>query len=151
MVTPTDLSIWLNQQAWPIAIIAAIVLFTYVALKLSSRKRIQTLAKQREGVTDHTFAEFLAQYGFDQTLSASTFRYLQQVQNVGFPILPTDMLDEDLGLGHDDVEQTVRDLTEALGRERHPGLLQTPLTTVEDLIRLLQASPRAVKGKASAA
>jgi len=30
----------------------------------------------------------------------------------------------------------------ALGREFNPGLLHTPLVSVEDLVRLLQASPR---------
>jgi hypothetical protein len=40
------------------------------------------------------------------------------------------------------VEQTIRDLTIALRREFSPGLTPTPAVTVEDLIRLLQASPR---------
>jgi hypothetical protein len=39
----------------------------------------------------------------------------------------------------------VRDLTLALRRVHSPGLQPTPLVTVEDLIRLLQASPRITK------
>ena len=56
-----------------------------------------------------------------------------------------DDLEKDLGLTPEDVDQSVRELTTALRREYRPGLQPTPLVTVEDLIRLLQASPRVAR------
>ena len=149
MVTPTNLTLWLGEQAWPIGILAGIVALVYVAARRSASRRSRTLSRERQGVTQEAFAEYLAQFGFDPTIAAATYRYLQRVQRVNFPILPSDTLDEDLGLGQEDIEQTVRDLTTALRRERHPGLPHSPLVTVEDLIRLLQASPRLARHAAA--
>jgi len=70
------------------------------------------------------------------------YRYLQEQQNVAFPIEPLDDLDHDLGLDSEDLEQTIRELLRQTGRENMPGLLSSPLVTVEDLVRYLQASPR---------
>ena len=142
MVTPDTLSTWLNEQAWPIAIIVGCIVFAFIALKVSAQRRHKALASEREGVTESTFTAHLQQYGFDPTITGATYRYLQEVQLVKFPILAGDALDEDLGLDTEDVEQTVSELTAALKRERAPGLRHTPVITVEDLVRLLQASPR---------
>jgi len=142
MVTPTNLYLWLSQQAWPAAIICSIILVTYVAAHYSAASRRRELTRKREGVSEESFAEYLTQFGFDPVIAAATYRYLQQVQRVDFPILPSDSLDEDLGLGLEEVDQTVNDLTAALKREWNPGLAHAPLVTVEDLIRLIQASPR---------
>jgi hypothetical protein len=142
MQTPTNLSLWLNDQVWPIGILIALIVLTYFALKHSASRRRAELARAREGVTEETFADYMAQFGFDRTITASTYRYLQQVQLVDFPILPSDKLDEDLGLDLEDVQQTLDELAAALNRQRYPGLIQTPIVTVEDLVRILQASPR---------
>jgi len=142
MVTPDSLSVWLNEQAWPIAIIVACVVFAFLALKISAKRRHKALANERQGVTEATFTDHLEQYGFDPAITGATYRYLQEVQLVRFPILPSDALDEDLGLDTEDIDQTISELTAALKRERQPGLRHTPLVTVEDLVRLLQASPR---------
>ncbi|MFC6646042.1 hypothetical protein ACFQBQ_10705 [Granulicella cerasi] len=141
MFTPVNLSLWLEQQALPLAIIAAVILGTYGLLKFSAYRRTRRLTEQREGVTDQTFADYLEQFGIDPVISSASYRYLQDVQRVAFPILPTDALDEDLGLGYDDVEQTVRELTLALGRDWNPGLMQDQIVSVDDLVRLLQSSP----------
>ena len=93
-------------------------------------------------MSETTFTKHLQVYGFDPAITGAAYRYLQEVQLVQFPILAGDDLVEDLGLDNDDVEQTVTELTEALKRELTPGLRHTPLVTVEDLVRLLQASPR---------
>ncbi|MDE1155812.1 MAG: hypothetical protein PW735_08785 [Acidobacteriaceae bacterium] len=143
MVTPTDLSLWLDQQAWFFLLLAGLILFIYLALRQSARKRRQTLQAQREGVTELTFTEHMEQFGYDPVVCLSTYRYLQQVQRVSFPILPADALEEDLGLAQEDVEQSVRELTAALGRYRNIGLVNTPLETVEDLVQLLQTFPEA--------
>ncbi len=142
MVTPDTLSIWLKEQAWPLGIIAVCVILAFVVLKVSAKRRHQALAREREGVTEQSFAAHLARFGFDPEIASATYRYLQTVQRVQFPILPADHLDEDLGLDSEDIKQTVREMIAALGREFNPGLLHTPLVSVEDLVRLLQASPR---------
>jgi hypothetical protein len=61
---------------------------------------------------------------------------------VAFPIDPRDDLDRDLGLDGEDVKLTVRDLLAETGREYLPGQLNSPLVTVVDLVRYIQASPR---------
>ena len=137
MVTPTDLGAWLSLQARPLGILFGILILTYVALKASAWQRRRTLTQQREGVTEDSFAEYLAEFGLDPAISRSTYRYLQQVQNVQYPILPSDTL-EDLGLDPDDVEQTVRDLCTALQVPKIAGLSQ--VHTVHDLVRMLHAA-----------
>ena len=149
MVTPDTLTLWLKEQAWPLGIIVAFVLFAFIALKVSADRRHKALANEREGVNEETFTAHLQRYGFDPVITSATYRYLQEVQLVNFPILPGDHLDEDLGLDTEDVEQTVTELANALRRERAPGLRHTPVVTVEDLVRLIQASPR--KSRSAAA
>ena len=144
MVTPDTLTIWLKEQAWPIAIIVGLVVFAFIVIKISASRRHQALAREREGVTESTFASHLQRYGFDPAVAAATYRYLQERQLVKFPILPGDQLDEDLGLDSEDINQTVREMTSSLGRHFNPGLLHKPLVTVEDLVRMLPASPRRV-------
>jgi hypothetical protein len=151
MVTPDTLSIWLREQAWPIAIIAVFLGLAFLALKLSAKRRHEALARAREGVTEESFTKHLQVYGFAPSITGATYRYLREVQRVQFPILAADSLDEDLGLDNEDIEQTVRELTESLGRAQTPGLRHAPLVTVEDLVRLLQASPRKAAVRVDAA
>jgi hypothetical protein len=40
--------------------------------------------------------------------------------------------------------EALRELNAQVGRDYLPGLLQTPLVTVADLVRAVQASPRKV-------
>jgi hypothetical protein len=143
MITPIDLSIWLKEQAMPIGIVVGCLILAFIVLKISAKRRHEALKREREGVTEESFASHLEKFGFDPLIAAAVYRYLQQVQRVQFPILPGDQLDEDLGLDSEDIKQTVREMLPALGREFNPGLLHKPLITVEDLLRLLQASPRA--------
>lgn len=130
------------HTAWPIGLFVGTVVVCVLLLRLSAWSRERNLRRKRAGLSRETFTASLGQYGFDPVITSSTYRYLQEVQLIGFPILPGDKLDEDLGLDTDEVEQSVRDLTIALRRELSPGLRTRPLVTVEDLIRLLQASPR---------
>ena len=136
---------WLGHHAWPLWLLLALIVACMVLLRLSAWLRERKLRQTRAGVTQETFTAQLEQYGFDPVITGSTFRYLREVQLVPFPALPGDDLEKDLGLTPEDVDQTVRDLTTALRREHSPGLQPTPLVTVEDLIRLLQASPRLTK------
>lgn len=143
MFTPDSLSMWLREQAWPIAFCLAALVLLFVVLKLSAVHRRTTLLRERSAVTQDSFVEQLVRRNFDPLISGTTYRYLQDVQGIGFPILPSDMLDEDLGLDSEEVEQALRELSVSL-RRRLPGLRQAPLVTVEDLIRRIQAQPRII-------
>ena len=136
---------WLGHSAWPLCLLLALIVACVLLLRLSAWYREHKLRRQRAGVTQETFTAQLEQYGFDPVITGSTFRYLREVQAIPFPILPGDDLEKDLDLTAEEIDQTVRDLTLALRREYSPGLQPTPLVTVEDLIRLLQASPRITK------
>jgi len=142
MQTPSTASIWLSQQAGPALIILCIVAFIFLVLFLSSISRRRALARSRSGINEHTFVDYLAGFGFNTEITRITYRYLQEQQNVAFPIEPSDQLDEDLGLDSDDIRQSVRELLAATSREYQPGMLHQPLVTVEDLVRYLQSCPR---------
>ena len=142
MQIPSTLSIWLSQQAWPLAIIAVLLAFVVTTLYVSARQRRVRMNQVRSGVNEDTFVESLEVDGFDRNLARSTYRYLQQRQNVHFPIHAGDDLDEDLGLDSEDVDQTIRELLAETERLYQPGLKHMPIVTVEDLVRFLQASPR---------
>ena len=136
---------WLGHHAWPLWLLLALIVACVALLRLSAWYREHRLRRQRAGITEATFTAQLEQYGFDPVITSSTFRYLREVQLIPFPVLPGDDLEKDLGLAPEDVHQAVRDLTLALRREYSPGLQPILPVTVEDLIRLLQASPRITK------
>jgi hypothetical protein len=142
VITPYTFSIWVQEQAVPLLIIFSCLVGGFLLLYISARRRRSEMVKNRVGVTEQSFVRHMAAYDFDPFLSKETYRYLQQVQLVDFPLLPGDSLDEDLGLDPDDVKESVRDLLRATGREFRPGILSSPIITVEDLVRYLQASPR---------
>jgi acyl carrier protein len=100
------------------------------------------MSQKRAGMNEYTFVNYLATFGFDADIARTTYQYLQERQNVSFPIDAHDQLDEDLGLDSTDINQSVRELLEATGREYRPGMLHSPLITVEDLVRYLQSCPR---------
>ncbi len=142
MVTPDSLSAWLRDQSLPLVLILLGIFLAVLVLRVSARRRREKLVKERDGISEQTFTSHMERYGFDRQITSTTYRYLQEVQLVDFPILPGDALDEDLGLDSEDIQQAVYELTQALGREPNLGVRSTPLVTVEDLVRLLQASPR---------
>jgi len=133
---------WLGEQIVPVFFIGFAILMGIAMVYLSAQSRRSSLTRDRSGLTADTFAESLAAYGFDAEIARTAYVYLQQVQQVAFPIDPRDDLDRDLGLDSDDVKRTVRDLIAESGREYLPGLLNSPLVTVVDLVRYIQASPR---------
>jgi len=135
---------WLSHHVW-LWSLGALVVVCVLLLRLSAWAREYRLRRKRAGVTQQTFTAQLQQYGFDPVITSATFRYMREVQLVPFPVLPGDDLEKDLGLAPEDVNQAVRDLSIALRREYSPGRQPLPLVTIEDLIRLLQASPRIVR------
>ena len=142
MSTPFTLDQWLGEQAVPLLWLGFALLTGFALLYLSARWRRSSLARNRPLRTEGTFVQDLSAYGFDPEIARATYRYLQEQQNVAFPIEPLDDLDHDLGLDSEDLEQTIRELLRQTGRENMPGLLSSPLVTVEDLVRYVQASPR---------
>ena len=145
MQTPSTLSIWLSEQALPLAIIVVLLALVMIVLSVSARNRRVRLNQSRAGTNEDTFVESLVVYGFDPQISRTIYRYLQEKQNVHFPIEATDLLDEDLGLDLVDLDETVRDVLQLTRRQYQPGLRHQPLVTVEDLVRFIQASPRLVE------
>jgi hypothetical protein len=142
MAIPFTLQQWLGEQAGPLLLIGLALLAGFAVLHVSAKRRRVALVRDRWRRTENTFVHELAGYGFDAEIARATYRYLRERQNVAFPIEPTDDLDHVLGLDSEDVEQTIRDLLQETGRVRMPGLLDSPLVTVEDVVRYLQASPR---------
>jgi hypothetical protein len=133
---------WLGEQIVPLFFIGFALLMGIALVYLSAQSRRSALARDRAGITAETFAESLAAYGFDPGIARSAYVYLQQTQQIEFPIDPRDDLDRDLGMDPDEVQRAVRDLLDEAGREYLPGLLESPLVTVVDLVRYIQASPR---------
>lgn len=142
MQIPSTLSIWLSEQALPLAIIVVLLALVMIVLSVSARNRRVRLNDARSGTNEDTFVESLVIDGFDPQISRTVYRYLQEQQNVHFPVEATDLLDEDLGLDLVDLDETVRDVLQLTSRQYRPGLRHEPLTTVEDLVRFVQASPR---------
>jgi hypothetical protein len=140
----TALQQWLGDQIVPLFFVGFAILMGFGLLYFSAKGRKAALKRDRSGRTQQTFVDFLAPYGFDPEIAAATYRYLQERQMVAFPILPTDDLDRDLGLDENEVKTTVRDLLSEMNREYLPGLLDSPLVTVVDVVRCIQASPRRV-------
>jgi hypothetical protein len=113
-----------------------------IILFLSARARERRMNEARSHITEDTFVDSLAEYGFDPVIARTAYRYLQDKQNVSFPIQPNDLLDEDLGLDLDGVDESIIDILALTYRLHQPGLQHGPIITVEDLVRFIQASPR---------
>ena len=142
MQVPYNLSIWLSEQAGPLALIAALLAFVMIVLYLSARARRARMNEARSHINEDTFVSSLIGYGFDPVIARTTYRYLQDKQNVSFPIEASDLLDEDLGLDLVDLDESIADILSLTGRLHQPGLRHNPIITVEDLVRFVQASPR---------
>jgi hypothetical protein len=142
MQTPSTVWIWLSEQAMPLVIIAVLLTFVMIVLSVSARNRRVRMNEARSGISEETFVESMVLYGFDPEISRTVYTYLQEKQNVHFPIEASDLLDEDLGLDLVDLEETIHDVFRMTRRVHQPGLRHSPLITVEDLVRFVQASPR---------
>jgi hypothetical protein len=151
MQIPSTISIWLSQQAGPLALIVALLAFVMIILYVSARSRRTRMNEARSHLNEDTFVDSLSAYGFDPTIASTTYRYLQDKQNVSFPIEASDLLDEDLGLDLADVDESTIDILALTGRLHQPGLAHGQILTVEDLVRFVQASPRLSELNANAA
>ena len=142
MQTPDTPSIWLSEQAMPLALIVLLLAFVLTVLYLSARSRRVKMNEARSGLNEDTFVESLSAFGFDANIARTTYHYLQDKQRVSFPVQASDLLDEDLGLDSEDIKESILDLLAINHRLHQPGLYYSPLVTVEDLVRFVQASPR---------
>jgi len=142
MHTPITIQQWLTAQFVPLLFISFSLLMGLAVLFVSAKSRSSSLARDRSGHTEETFADDLAEYGYDPDIARATYRYLQGQQKVAIPIEPLDDLDSDLGLDSEDLREAIHDLLAETGRSYLPGLLDSPLVTVVDLVRTIQASPR---------
>ena len=102
MQIPSTVSIWLSEQAIPIALIALSLIAILAILSYSAKRRVAVLRETRSGMNEDTFIESLMPYSFDPQICRTVYRYLQEKQNIGFPIEAADHLDEDLGLDLED-------------------------------------------------
>jgi hypothetical protein len=130
MSTPLSVQQWLADLSLPLLFIGLGILIGFTALYLSAQRRRSSLVRDRSGRTVETFAEYLAEYGFDPELARATYRHLQKRQKAAFPIDPFDDLDCDLGLDSEELRETIRGLLAETGRIYLPGLLDSPLVTV---------------------
>jgi len=142
MTTPFTVQQWLGEQFVPLLFLGFSILMGLAILFVSAKSRSSSLARVRSGHTEETFAEDLAGYGYDPEIARATYQYLQSQQKRAIPIDPLDDLDYDLGLDSEDLRETIRGLLAKTGRIYMPGLLDSPLVTVVDLVRTVQASPR---------
>ncbi len=97
--------------------------------------------RKTKSVSEENFTEYLRGYGFDPRVAATTYEYLQGIQDVRFPILPGDTLDWDLGLDDQRIEEAVSALSARLGRQIRAALVYPYPRTVQDLIRMVQDAP----------
>jgi hypothetical protein len=132
----------LGEQGVSLVCLGLAALMALALLYLSAEHRRSALVRDRSGHSALSFAEYLAACGFDPEIALATYAYLQQVRGVDFPILAKDDLDRDLGLSEEEVTGSLRDLLDETGREYLPGLIDSPMVRVVDLVRWVQASPR---------
>jgi acyl carrier protein len=142
MSIPITVQQWLSDQAVPLFFIGFSLLMGVAIVYLSAQNRRSSLVRDRSGRSEDTFVDDLYVCGYDPDIARTAYRYLQEHQDLAFPIEPLDDLDHDLGLDSEDVNQTIRELLDEVDREHLPGLLYSPLVTVLDLVRYIQASPR---------
>jgi hypothetical protein len=135
---------WLVEQIVPVFFVGFALLAGLALVYFSAQGRKAARRRDRAGQDEDTFVERLAERGFDVEIARTAYRHLEDRTRAGFPILPNDDLDRDLGLDRDDAQESLRELTGKVGREYLPGLVATPLVTVADLLRAVQASPRKV-------
>ncbi len=142
MQTPSTLQIWVSEQAVPLALLVALVVVFFAVLYGSARMRQSRMKAARAGMNEDTFIRSLLERGLDAEIGRVTFRYLRDRREIAFPIRPFDKLDEDLGLDLSEIDESLMEILHLTGRLHRPGLQHQPLITVEDLVRLVQASPR---------
>ncbi|ADV84045.1 hypothetical protein [Terriglobus saanensis] len=141
MQSPDTLRAWLADQALPFGLLLAFLAAGLIVVFVSGLMRKSRLASRRAGRDEASFVNEMLPLGYDLRICRTAYAYLQKDQQISFPILPEDRLSQDLGLEDTDVTDLVNHLLAVNSRERKPGMLNTPLITVQDVLRQVQASP----------
>jgi len=142
MQTTTNmLRVWLSDQALPFGLLLAFLAGGLFVVYVSGVMRKSRLASRRAGRDEASFVHEMLSLGYDLQICRTAYTYLQQEQKISFPILPEDRLNLDLRMADTDVTDMVHHLLTANGRERASGHSYTPLITVQDVVRQVQASP----------
>ena len=124
----------------PIALgVLSVVACVYI---LAKERRASQSTGFRTDASARSFAKLLQSHGFDPAIALATYWYLQETQGRRFPIMPSDTLEVDLGLNPEEVEHTLLALMALLGRKPALGWHRASVTTVDDLIRVLQSAPQ---------
>lgn len=146
MLLFSGLQSWLADQAVPLLYVGFALLMAIFVLYLSTISRHASLEHRRSGRTEDTFADEMAGYGYDPEIARLAYRMLREQLPLSFPIEPSDDLERDLKLNPDELRRIEWKLLEAAGREHAPGLQFEPITTVANLVRHVQTSPRRYRG-----
>lgn len=136
---------WIVEQIVPVFFVGFALLAGLALLYFSAQSRKAARRRGRVGQDETTFTEKLAAHGYDPEIARATYQYLEERLRPGFPLLPADDLDRELGMDQGDVREALRELTALVGREYLPGLVTTPIVTVAELVRAVQASPRNIQ------
>ena len=135
---------WLVVEAAPLFLVGFALLAGLALLYFSAQSRKATRRRDRAGMDEHTFAESFAARGFDAEIALAVYRNLEDKIRIGFPILPGDDLDRDLGMDSGDVREMLRHITAQIGRDYLPGLVIEPIVSVAEMVRAVQSMPRKV-------
>ena len=77
MTTPFTVQQWLGEQFVPLLFIGFSLLMGLAVLFVSAKSRSSSLARDRSGHSEETFAQDLSEYGYDPEIARATYRYLQ--------------------------------------------------------------------------
>lgn len=140
MQTPESVRGWFEAQAAPVAILCGVVGTGLLLLAVFAWMNHKRLARNRAGEGIDSFLERMSVHGLDPHLCRLAYAYLQERIGVDYPVLPKDLLDEDLGMTDSEVDEMVSWLLIASSRNYEPGSTPGCILTVADVVRHVQGS-----------
>lgn len=139
MAVSPQVDSWLYRHALVLVALGCMSVMACLYI-LSKERKARRSTGARTDSSARSFAKLLESNGFDPAIALATYWYLQETQGRRFPILPSDQLERDLCLSAEEIEHTLLALMALLGRKPALGWHRQAVVTVEDLIRVLQAS-----------
>ena len=107
---------WLLEQIVPVFFVGFALLAGLALLYFSAQSKKAARRRDRAWQDESTFAEKLAAHGFDaEDRAERRTGILRSGTRAGFPLLPADDLDRDLGMDRDDVREALRERDRAGG------------------------------------
>ena len=128
-----------------LAVLAVSTMAVFLCIFALKRRRAlaQDHRRTRTPSAARSFARLLEGHGFDPAVALATYCYLDEARGCREPIEPGDSLERDLGFDPEQIEHTLLALMALLGRKPALNWHRQTIETVEDLIAVLQAAPRA--------